>query len=71
MITGTNPNAWKFCSACKKPITFGTVYWICSVSTCNRHATSFVFCSVPCWDSQLPIYRHRKAWAAEMRAPER
>jgi hypothetical protein len=66
-----SPNVWKHCSACKKGINYSTVYWTCSVSTCNRHNTSFVFCSVLCWDSHLPIYKHRSAWAKEMRSPGR
>ena len=66
-----NTGTWKLCSACKKPIGYGTTYWVCSVSTCNRHNTSFAFCSVPCWDSHLPIYKHRNSWAEERKSPER
>ncbi|MFH1261829.1 MAG: hypothetical protein V1495_00045 [Pseudomonadota bacterium] len=65
------PRTWKPCSACKKPIRFNATYWICNVSTCNQHNTSFVFCSVLCWDSHVPVYRHRKAWARERKSPPR
>ncbi len=64
-------DAWKKCSACKKPIPFGSVYWVCSVSTCNRKRVALWFCSVPCWDAHLPIMSHRRAWAEERRAPRK
>jgi hypothetical protein len=28
-----------------------------------------VFCSVPCWASHVPTFRHREAWALENTAP--
>jgi len=59
------------CSACRKDIPFQSVYWVCSVSTCNRERTRLVFCSVACWDSHLSTLRHREAWAVEERAPTR
>jgi len=59
------------CSACRKPIRFGAVHWVCSVSTCNRDRTRLVFCSVACWDSHVATLRHRDAWAVEARAPSR
>jgi hypothetical protein len=62
-------DGWRKCSACKKAIPFGSVYWVCSVTTCNRQRSSFVFCSVPCWDAHLPIMSHRRAWAEERKAP--
>jgi hypothetical protein len=65
------PSAWKRCSSCKREIGFERVYWICSVSTCNRKGTDFAFCSVECWDAHLPVMRHREAWAEEVRAPSR
>ncbi|MBW2425229.1 MAG: hypothetical protein JRG86_13330 [Deltaproteobacteria bacterium] len=61
--------AWRPCSACKKPIELGSVYYVCSVSTCNRARTALVFCSVDCWEIHLPTERHREAWAIEERAP--
>jgi len=62
---------WKLCSTCKKPIPFGTAYYQCSVSTCQRSRTALYFCSVPCWDAHLPMMRHREAWAESMTAPTR
>ncbi len=64
-------NGWRLCSACKKPIEFGAIYWICNVSTCNRKSAALVFCSLPCWEVHLPTARHREAWAEERRAPRR
>lgn len=60
---------WRRCSACKKPIEFGSTYWVCSVSTCNRKRTALAFCSVSCWEVHLPVVRHREAWAVEKTAP--
>lgn len=64
-------DAWRKCSTCKKPIPFSTVYYECSVSTCNRKRLPLFFCSVPCWDAHLPMMRHRDAWANEKRSPSR
>jgi len=64
-------DVWMLCSACRKPIRFGAVHWVCSVSTCNRDRTRLVFCSVACWDSHVATLRHRDAWAVEARAPGR
>ena len=60
---------WRRCSACKSDIGLGSVYWVCSVSTCNRSRTALFFCSVDCWEIHLPTERHREAWAIEERAP--
>ncbi len=60
---------WQRCNTCKREIGFSQAYWTCSVSTCNRRATSFVFCSVECWQSHVPTLRHRDAWAEEQRSP--
>ena len=60
---------WKKCSACKKPISFKALYYVCNVSTCNRQRTGLSFCSVSCWDSHGPMMRHRESWAEERRAP--
>jgi hypothetical protein len=60
---------WRPCSACKKPIGLGAVYYTCSVSTCNRKRTALAFCSVTCWEVHLPTERHREAWAVEQQAP--
>jgi len=61
---------WRRCSACKRDIALAAVYWVCSVSTCNRARTALVFCSVDCWEIHLPTERHREAWAVEKRAPK-
>jgi histone H3/H4 len=60
---------WLKCSACKNPIPYNAAHWVCSVSTCNRKATGYVFCTVSCWDSHVSDARHRDAWAVEARAP--
>jgi hypothetical protein len=64
-------NYWRKCSACKRPINFGQIYQVCSVSTCTKKRGGFVFCSVPCWASHVPTFRHRDAWAIEEKAPTR
>ena len=66
----TIENGWRHCTGCKKLIGFRTTYYTCSVSTCNRKSTEFVFCSVPCWDAHLPTMRHREAWAVENVSPK-
>lgn len=62
---------WKHCSTCKKEIPFRGRYHACNVSTCNRGHTALAFCSVECWDSHVPLLRHRDAWAVEKSAPSR
>jgi hypothetical protein len=62
---------WRRCSSCKREIAFDARYWTCSVTTCNRKGSSFVFCSVECWQMHVPTMRHREAWAEEQRAPTR
>ncbi len=64
-------DVWMRCSACRRDLHFGQVYWACSVSTCNRSRTRLVFCSVACWDSHVAVLRHRDAWSVESRAPTR
>jgi len=64
-------NTWRVCSTCKQAIAFGVGYYVCNVSTCNRKATDFAFCSVACWDAHVPTFRHRDSWAVEQRAPAR
>jgi hypothetical protein len=65
----TEARRWRRCSACKKPIDFGTTYWVCNVSTCNRKRTGLAFCTVSCWEVHLPSANHREAWALEKQAP--
>jgi hypothetical protein len=62
---------WLLCSACRTEITFGSRYYQCSVSTCNRTRMRLVFCSVACWDSHVATLRHRDAWAEDRIAPTR
>jgi hypothetical protein len=62
---------WRNCTACKNPIPFNGAHWVCSVSTCNRKATGYVFCTVSCWDSLVADANHRDAWAVEARAPSK
>jgi histone H3/H4 len=66
-----DPNEWHHCSTCRKSIAFGTRYYRCSVSTCNRSRLALFFCSVECWDAHVPTLRHRDAWAEESVAPTR
>jgi len=63
-------STWRACTSCKKPIAHRARYWVCSVSTCNRARSNFVFCSVQCWDAHVPVMNHRSAWAEERRAPK-
>ncbi|MEW6271113.1 MAG: hypothetical protein AB1689_17665 [Thermodesulfobacteriota bacterium] len=62
---------WKHCSTCKAEIPFRARYQACNVSTCNRGHTALAFCSVECWDSHVPLLRHRDAWSVEQTAPSR
>jgi hypothetical protein len=64
-------NHYRLCNACKKPIAFNAQHYVCSVSTCTRKRTGMVFCSVACWETHVPVLRHREAWAVEERAPSR
>ena len=66
----SDAGTWRPCNVCKKPIAYGSTYWVCSVSTCNRKRTRLHFCSVECWDAHLPGARHREAWAEEKRSPK-
>jgi hypothetical protein len=61
--------SWFLCSACRTGIAFGSKYYQCSVSTCNRARMRLVFCSVVCWDSHVATLRHRDAWAEDKIAP--
>jgi hypothetical protein len=65
----TEASGWRPCSSCKGDIDFGQIYYVCDVPTCNRGATDFRFCSVECWDTHVPVMRHRNPSALEKRAP--
>ena len=67
----SEPEFFRQCTTCKKPIGFGADYLQCSVSTCNRNKLAQFFCTLPCWDAHLPEARHRDAWAEPMKAPTR
>jgi histone H3/H4 len=62
-------SGWARCNSCKGDIDFAQLYYVCSVSTCNRKGSDFRFCSVECWDAHVPVMRHRDAWAEERRSP--
>lgn len=62
---------WRSCSSCKKPIHFKSAYFECSVSTCSRPRTGFVFCTVFCWETHLPGARHKDAGAIEKLSPSK
>ncbi len=64
-------DSFKVCSSCRKPIDYGSTYYLCSVSTCQRKRVGLFFCSVSCWEAHLPEMRHREAWAEENTAPTR
>ncbi len=70
-VDANETNQWRLCSTCRKPIPFGSRYYQCSVSTCNRSRLPLFFCSVGCWDAHVPTLRHRDAWAEESTAPTR
>jgi len=71
-MTNTEENTWKRCSSCRKPIDFGSKYYLCSVSTCRHPRTGYRFCSVGCWDAHLGYANHRgEVWAEEAKAPSR
>ena len=63
--------AWARCNGCKGDIDFDEIYYVCSVSTCNRKGYELRFCSVECWDVHVPVMRHREAFAEEKRSPSR
>ena len=67
----SEPEFFRLCTTCKKPIAFGADYLQCSVSTCNRNKLAQFFCTLTCWDAHLPEARHRDAWAEPMKAPTR
>lgn len=60
---------WKKCSRCKNAISYGSPYYVCSVSTCNGQRTGYVFCRHLCFEAHLPGARHRDAGAIEQKAP--
>jgi hypothetical protein len=69
MSIEASPEFWRRCSSCKNPIAYKTAHYVCSVSTCTRKRTGYVFCSVHCWERHLPGARHRDAAAIEALSP--
>lgn len=57
---------WRSCGSCKRPIFLSAKYYICDISTCKKSA----YCSMPCFDDHVPIFRHKDAWAQERVAPK-
>lgn len=68
-MENTSEAFWRKCSSCKKPIAFNSIYYVCSVSTCNSQRTGYVFCSVHCFERHLPGARHKDAGAIEKNSP--
>jgi histone H3/H4 len=60
---------WRKCSVCKKEIGFNSIYYVCSVSSCNKKRSPNQFCSVTCWDSHNAVMNHMSAGADEERSP--
>ena len=60
---------WRTCSQCKKKLGYSANYFECSVSTCSRKRTGYVFCSLICWESHVPGANHRNAGAIEKKSP--
>jgi len=63
------PTPFAKCTMCGKEIVRGGVYYVCSVSTCNKKRLPKLFCSWGCWDAHLPDARHRDASCIEEHAP--
>lgn len=66
-----DPNAWAHCSICGKTIAYAKLYYLCSVSTCNKKRITYRFCTPDCWDAHVADRNHRNAECIEERAPER
>jgi histone H3/H4 len=62
-------DTWKSCATCKGPIAYGSTYFLCGVSSCQRGNFTPHFCDLACWDSHVPVMNHRSAWADEKTAP--
>jgi len=60
---------WRKCSVCKKELSFGANYFVCSVSSCNKKSAPTQFCTVECWDNHRAVLNHMSAGADHMRAP--
>jgi histone H3/H4 len=60
---------WKKCSSCKSELGFGSLYHVCSVSTCQHKRKGYQFCSVSCWDAHLGYANHKQASCLERTSP--
>jgi hypothetical protein len=69
MSNEITPEFWRRCSSCKTAIGYKAKHYVCSVSTCTRKRTGYVFCTVACWERHLPGARHRDAAAIESMSP--
>lgn len=58
-------NVWRHCGSCKKPIMLSSKYYQCAISSCKKTS----YCSMPCFDDHIAIFRHKDAWALEHIAP--
>lgn len=67
----TDKNYWRVCTTCRIPMAFGSDYYRCSVSTCQRRTTGYTFCSPECHQAHVPVLNHREAWAEPQVAPTR
>lgn len=67
----TDKGYWRVCTTCRTPMAFGTSYYRCSVSTCQRRTTGYTFCSPECHQAHVPVLNHREAWAEPRVAPTR
>ena len=64
-------NYWRNCIACKKEIKFSTLYYKCSVTSCDKKRSPAQFCSVDCWDIHRSIMSHKSAGAEEYHSPSK
>ena len=60
------PQVFKQCGSCKKPIALMQKYYACNISGCKKTA----YCSMHCFDAHSPVFRHKDAWAEEKFAPK-
>lgn len=66
-----NEDNWKNCIVCKNGIQFSSIYYKCSVSSCDKKRSPAQFCCVECWDVHRSIMSHKNAGADEYKAPSK
>lgn len=64
-------NYWRKCIVCKNEINFKTLYFKCSVDSCDKKRSPAQFCTVDCWDVHRSIMSHKSAGADEYESPSR